>query len=152
MILAFYGSSWVILEKIIKTIKVFQKIKILNTLISLSFFGFAFYFSFLQIKAAWYQFIDIPAYVSDEAILSREAGKYFDQIFIDGDFDPAATFYAGRPVKKLSDPEIINLFKKEKSFLLITNQWRLDKANINPSLYSVIKTDRDKVLIRKFEQ
>lgn len=109
----------------------------------------AAYIAYFQIRTSWYQFIDIPSFVSDEAILSKEAGKYQGDILIDGDFDPAATFYADRPVTKLKDRNLNNLFKERDLFLLVTNTWRLTEDKINPSIYEVLKQDRDKVLVRK---
>ena len=41
------------------------------------------YVSFLQTRRSWYEFIDIPAFVSDEAILSKEAGKYPYNFYIE---------------------------------------------------------------------
>jgi len=142
MILLFYGGSFVFMDRLLK-------FKLKRILISVLLLGFATYFTFFQLRAAWYQFIDIPAYISDEAILSREAGKFEGQILIDGDFDPAGTFYAGRPVSKLYNPDLIYLFETDNNFLLITNIWRLEKAGISPNAYEILKSDRDKVLIRK---
>lgn len=142
MILLFYGSIWVFFEKIIRS----EKIKSLVGILLLIFAG---YFSFLQIKAAWYQFIDIPAFVSDEAILSKEAGNLQGKILLDGDFDPAGTFYAGRPVTKLYNNDLKYLFANDNDFLLITNTWRLENV-INPESYEILGYDRDKVLIRKY--
>lgn len=141
MILLFYGSIWVFCEKIIRSKKV-------KSLVGILLLIFAGYFSFLQIKAAWFQFIDIPAFVSDEAILSKEARNFSGQILLDGDFDPAGTFYAGRPVTKLYNNDLKYLFETENNFLLITNTWRL-KNVINPESYEILGHDRDKVLIRK---
>lgn len=108
----------------------------------------AIYYSFIQIRAAWYQFIDIPRYISDEDILSRQASKYPGRIIIDGDFDPAGAFYSGRVVRKMSDPSLKRFFETQNGFLLITNTWRLDGV-IDPKIYEVLWHDRDKVLIRK---
>lgn len=66
MVLSFFGFTYLFIEK-------FTKKPLLGFII---IFIFGSYFSFIQGRQIWYQFIDIPAYVSDEAILSREAGKY----------------------------------------------------------------------------
>lgn len=110
--------------------------------------AFSFYYSFIQLRAAWYQFIDIPRYISDEDILSRQAAKYEGKIILDGDFDPAGAFYSGRVVRKLLDPSLKNFFQTQDNFLLITNTWRL-KGIIDPKTYETLWHDRDKVLIRK---
>lgn len=109
----------------------------------------AFYFSFFQIRQAWYQFIDIPAFVSDEAILSREAGKYPYQFYIDGDFLPAAIFYSGKPSEQISATILKAVFDEENLFVMITGQWRLDAAEIPKSRYEILKSDRDRILILK---
>lgn len=105
------------------------------------------YFYINQIRQVWYQVIDIPKYISDEAILSKEASKYPEPLLTDGDFDPAAVFYSGKKVSKIKRDDINSIFEKKDSFLLITNDWRLTEAKINPESYKLIKKDRDKVLI-----
>lgn len=142
MILIFYGSVFVLFEKLFS----FKKAK---TLIGILLVIFAIYFSALQIRTAWYQFIDIPAFVSDEAILSKEAGKLPGKILLDGDFDPAGTFYAGRPVTKLYNRDLKYLFENNNNFLLITNDWRLETEKLDKNEYRILKKDRDKVLVVK---
>lgn len=109
-----------------------------------------FYITFAQARQMWYQFIDIPAYVSDEAILSTESAKYPERLYIDGgDFTPAAVFYSGKQVTKIWEGGLLSLFDEEKSFVLITHQWRLDQSKILPTRYRILKQDRDKILVRK---
>lgn len=107
------------------------------------------YLTFIQTKQNWYQFINIPAYVSDEAILSAEAGKYPEKFYIDGDFSQAATFYSDKTVKKISYNELIPIFKQADKALLIVTQNRLDEAKIATGSYQIIKKDRDKILLLK---
>ncbi len=123
--------------------------------------GFSGYFSWMQIKRSWYEFIDIPKYVSDEAILSEIAGKFPYKFYIDGsDFTPAAVFYSGKTKQTVGSTVIINkkvgkiwdgglgeLFDSSEKFVLITHQWRLDKFNIKSDKYKFIEKDRDKILI-----
>lgn len=136
-ILAFFGFTFTFAEK------VFKKLKLAYVVILL----LAIFLAVNQIRLIWYQFIDIPAYVSDEAILSKEASKYPYKLLIDGDFDPAAAFYSGKIVKKVLEPDLKTLFGSEKNFLLITNIWRIEQSGISQDQYNVLKTDRDKVLI-----
>ncbi len=142
MVLLFYGSIWVLGEKIIRS----KRLKFVGGILLLVFAG---YYSLLQIRAAWFQFIDIPAFISDEAILSKEAGKMSGKILLDGDFDPAGTFYAGRPVTKLYNQDLKYLFANDQNFLLITNTWRLENERVEKNRYQILKTDRDKVLVIK---
>ena len=108
------------------------------------------YFSYPQVKRSWYEFIDIPAYVSDEAILSKEASKYPERLVVDGDFVPAAVFYSDKDnVIQSHRGELKGLFATGDDFLLITNQFRLDEEEIPGRSYEIIKSDRDKILIRK---
>lgn len=137
MILSFFGVSYVILKRFVKN----------ECLILLFFLIIAGYVSFLQTRRSWYEFIDVPAFVSDEEVLSTEAGKYQYDFYIDGDFLPAAIFYSGKNVKQIMVDELPDLFKQEKPVLLITYQWRLDGEQISKDNYQVIKTDRDKMLI-----
>lgn len=139
LILNFFGVAYLLLRKLLKR-------QILATILVL---GFSFYLSHYQTRQNWYQFVDIPAFVSDEATLSKEAGKYPHPYFIDGDFDPVASFYSGKNVQKIYALDLVPLFLNEKQFLLITYQWRLDQANISKEKYRIIKTDRDKILVLK---
>ncbi|MCL5784310.1 MAG: glycosyltransferase family 39 protein [Patescibacteria group bacterium] len=144
MILLFFGTAYVVILKVSVKLNI-QKLSALTGLLILAF---SFYYSFIQLRAAWYQFIDIPRYISDEDILSRQAAKYEGRIILDGDFDPAGAFYSGRVVRKLSEPSMKKFFETDNNFLLITNTWRLDGV-IDPKDYEVLWHDRDKVLVRK---
>lgn len=139
LILTFFGFVYVILDKFIQ-----QKFLIYIGLLIVSI-----YISFIQIRQSWYQFIDVPAYISDEAILSAEAGKYPYDFYIDGDFGPAAVFYSGKNVSQISRDTLIPLVEGEKQFITITYQWRLDQDKIDARYYKILKTDRDKLLIVK---
>ncbi len=145
MILSFFGAFFMILVKLLE----FLRLKRFANLISIFLLIFSGYFSFIQLRAAWYQFIDISAFVTDEAILSKEAQRYQAKIlYIDGDFDPAAAFYSDKEVKKLKKDELKPLVEKGEPFLIITNTWRLKDENIPGFMYEILKTDRDKVLIK----
>jgi 4-amino-4-deoxy-L-arabinose transferase-like glycosyltransferase len=110
----------------------------------------ALYFSFNQTQRNWHQFIDISAYVSDEEILSAEASKYLDPLVVDGDFVPAAVFYSGKDnVVQAYVGGLTELFKNNLNFLLITQKERLDTEKISPKEYRILKSDRDKILVRK---
>lgn len=103
-----------------------------------------------QIKMIWYQFIDIPAFVSDEAILSKEAAKYPQKFIVDGEYRPAALFYSEKgsiTQAPKNEEDFVSLLNSKDNFLLITNKWRLEKLNIPTKNYQILKEDRDKVLI-----
>lgn len=139
LILSFFGFFLVILQKIIK-MQIFIDVILLGTAILVAFF---------QIKIAWRQFIDIPAFISDEAILSKEAAKLPGELFIDGDFMPTAVYYSGKQVSQISTDGIKPLFKQKSAFTLITKEYRLKEAGLSKTQYQIIKSDRDKVLIIK---
>ncbi len=105
------------------------------------------YFFIQQTRQNWFNFIDIPRYISDEAILSKEAGKYPQPLFLDGDFDPTGAFYSGKIVKKINSDDLGLIFTEPQPFILITNDWRVDKFKLDPKSYQLIKKDRDKVLL-----
>lgn len=138
LILAFFGFSYTILKLIIN-----------SKMAILIIYLIGFYFTFFQLRQSWYQFINIPAYVSDEAILSKEAGKYPYNLYVDGDFNPAAAFYSDRVVYKINVDGLNDLFNTIDSFTLITNKARLDQFNISEDSYKIIKSDRDKILVLK---
>ncbi|OGE37884.1 hypothetical protein A3F00_00115 [Candidatus Daviesbacteria bacterium RIFCSPHIGHO2_12_FULL_37_11] len=137
LMLAFFGFSYVILKRFIRS-------EIIILFLFLVLIG---YVSFLQTKRSWYEFIDIPAFISDEEILSKEAGKYPYDLFIDGDFVPSAVFYSGKKVNQIEKNRLSGIFKERRSVLVITYQWQLDGLGIKKDQYEVLKTDRDKMLI-----
>lgn len=108
-----------------------------------------FYFSFTLLRQEWFQFIDIPAFVSDEAILSREAAKYQVKYVIDGDFTPAAVFYSDKIVSQTYVGGLKELFDSKTSFVLYTKKERLDSEGIRENQYKILKSDRDKILVEK---
>lgn len=137
MILSFFGSVCVLSERFFK-----QKL-----LINILLITFTLYFSFLQIRQMWYGFIDIPRFISDDAILSKEAGKYPYPFYIDSSFEPTAVFYSHKNTKWQNEYEIVSLFQQKQPFLLIVKQFMLDKLNIDKKDYKILKIDRDKILI-----
>jgi 4-amino-4-deoxy-L-arabinose transferase-like glycosyltransferase len=165
MILAFFGFFYVILNWLLtkfffyvfpyllslsplkKKFKVSKKIIAILTAIPIILV--CVYYSFIQIRRVWYEFVDIPAFISDEAILSKEAGKFKEKFYIDGDFGPTAVFYSGKKVEQIRNERLAELFKNETSFVLITNDWRLTQMDISNGQYKLIKKDRDKILILK---
>ena len=139
MILAFFSFWYFVAEKITRS----------KTRAAIAVLLIAIYFSYTQIKAEWNQFINIPAYVSDEEILSKEAAKYPDKLYIDSDFIPAAIFYSGKDVKQTYVGGIAEIFKTQENFLLIATKNRISDEGVSPEEYQILKSDRDKILIRK---
>lgn len=105
------------------------------------------YLSLMQLKISWYQFIDIPKYISDEAILSKKSAEYPYPLYIDGDFIQSANFYSGKLVRQISRDSLAAVMRSSENNLIITYQWRLNEQKIKPSDYTIIKTDRDKILL-----
>lgn len=158
MILAFFSSVYFTGEVIIKFFsKYVLKQKYLSLLqIGLVIFlsGFSIYLSSTQLKSAWVQFIDQSKYVSDEQILSTEAGNHEAEFFIDDDFGPTAVWYSGGlRVGQIRNDDVMRLFNREgqfasvKRFTLITKQYRLDEQGIAKDQYQILKSDRDKILV-----
>lgn len=140
MILSFFGFAYFISMRITNN----------KFLASGAIIAISLYFTFILVKGEWNQFINIPAYISDEQILSTEAGKYSEPLYVDGDFVPAAVFYSGKDdVKQTFVSKIAQVFKTQKSFLLITTKNRINEEGIKPNQYRVIKSDRDMMLIIK---
>lgn len=141
LILVYFGFTYTFLEKYLNSFKYY---------IYTAFILFNLVIYFNQIKMIWYQFIDIPAFVSDEAILSKEAGKYSQNFYVDGEYTPAALFYSekGTVLKApKKEEDFISLLNTKEEFVMITNKWRLENPNIPPDNYKILKEDRDKVLI-----
>lgn len=123
-----------------------KKILKFSLFVNLGLIAFTLWIFIPQARANWYNFIDIPGYISDEAILSTKAGEYTEPLFIDGDFVPVATFYSNKvSVKKVLIP-LPEFFENSKEFLLITHENKI-KREVDSALYEVIAKDRDKVLV-----
>lgn len=141
LILIYFGFAFSFLEKYLPKLKyqLYTLILILSAFIYLN-----------QIRIMWNQFIDIPAFVSDEAILSKEAGNYPQNLLVDGEYRPAALFYSEKgsiTQAPKGEEDFISILKSKLEYLMITNKWRLDNPKISPQDYQIIKEDRDKVLI-----
>lgn len=146
MILAFFGLAWVVAGKVTSIVSKNKAI------VALPLVALSIYVSYPQIKRAWYEFVDIAKYISDEQILSEEAGKYPQPLFItSSNFRPAAVFYSGKNVPQvilgIRIPELFIM--STNSFLLIASKNDLDDAKLPGGLYEVIKKDRDKILLLK---
>ena len=139
LILSFFGFSYVVLKKIVKR----------EAVVTICLLAVSLYVIQLQVKRSWYEFIDINAYISDEAILSREAAKYPQELLIEGsDFRPTAVFYSGKNVpQRVYAGNLSELFGSDRQFLLITYQRELDREGVSPNSYEILKTDRDKILV-----
>lgn len=100
-----------------------------------------------QIKRNWREFVDIPRFVTDEAILSRKAAEYSYPLVIDENFVPAAVFYSNKTVSWLNAPRLQDLALPNQVTLIITHLWRLDRDQVSPNSYQILATDRDRVLL-----
>lgn len=139
LILVYFGFVYAILEKYFNSWK-YQLYAIFLVFNSILYFN--------QIKMIWYQIIDIPAFISDEAILSKEAQKYPQHLMIDGDFVPAAIFYSNKKsVDQIQIEQLVSLLQSKDDFLMITRKNSLNDSNIPKNAYKILKEDRDKVLI-----
>jgi 4-amino-4-deoxy-L-arabinose transferase-like glycosyltransferase len=158
MILAFFSSVYFIGEVILGFFSKYvlkQRFKSwLQMLLIIFLISFSVYLSSTQLKSAWIQFIDQSKYVSDEQILSTEAGKHDAEFFIDDDFGPTAVWYSGGlRVGQIRNDDVMRLFRREgqfasvKRFTLITKQYRLDEQGIAKNQYQILKSDRDKILV-----
>lgn len=139
LILTFFGFSYLLLKRTVRS----------ELIIALALVSVSAYFSYMQVKRMWYEFIDVPAFVSDEEILSREAGRYPEEFIIDGDAVPTAVFYSEKKVNQVWAGGLGELFDEDRAFLIVTKQWRLDGAGIDKANYRIIKQDRDKILVQK---
>lgn len=155
MILAFFGFSYFFLNKVIdftplflkKTKKVKQLLKRKELLVVMPLLVITFYYGQMQVKRNWYEFVDKPAFVSDEEILSTEAGKYPYDFYLDDDFIPTAAFYSGKKVTKYTWGDLKGLFALDKPFVLLTYKWRLEGSDLSGQDYKIVKEDRDKILV-----
>lgn len=140
LILVYFGFVYVILEKYLKRFRY-------QLFIIFIFFNSIIYSN--QVKMIWYQFIDIPAFISDEAILSKEAGKYPQHLNIDGAFMPTAIFYSEKStVDQIQIERLDSLLNSNEEFLMITRKENLiNNKKISKNSFQILKEDRDKVLI-----
>lgn len=158
LILSFYGLGDLFLKKcLFVTIKNFKNLspfwvyKGLFSVAILMMIGFWVIFN--QGVQVWYQVVDIPAYISDEAILAKEAGRFAKPFYIFGEElgVPVAAFYSQRLVKQIypKSEALKSAFLNEESFLLLVKEKDLIQSGISEDKYRIIKKDRDKVLIEK---
>lgn len=138
LILILFGTVYKILKLILvnRNSYIVFLISVLSISLSLS-----------QIKKNWHEFVDIPAFITDEAILSRIAGKYPYPLSIDENFVPAAVFYSGKTVTWNNAPNLSDFASAYQPILVITHSWRLERDNVPPTTYQTITKDRDKTLI-----
>ncbi len=149
MILSFFGFLYISSKKF-SSVFFKRYLGAFNILTTIGMLLISVYYSQLQIKRSWYEFIDIPPYISDEAILSTKASVFPHKFYIDGpDFTPAAVFYSNKNVTLLPNGGIKRLLEGEEEFVLITNQWRLDLFKIPKEKYKIIASDRDKILVTR---
>ena len=147
LLLSFFGFAYKVIETFLKKV---NHPKWIPAFAGMTVLIISIYYSSIQIKQAWYQFVDIPAFISDEQILSEESAKYPYPLILDDDFLPAAVFYSRKNrVNIISRDEFLPYFKNEETFLMITKQERLDGSKISKDKYQVLKTDRDKILVLK---
>ncbi len=149
LIISFLGFSYIFLLFLFN--KYFSKNKYSKTgefLIFIILFTITIYWGRPQINQVWQTAINVPPFISDEEILSREAGKDDQDYILDDDWVPAAVFYSGKHVQR-TDSGISNLFSNKQAFILVTKQWRLDEAKIDKNQYKILKSDRDKILVLK---
>ena len=99
-----------------------------------------------QITKNWSEFIDIPKFISDEAILSRKTSAFPYPLVIDENFLPSAVFYSGKNVIWNSSRDLSTFKVNNQPTLAITHQWLLDQ-NTRYKNYELLARDRDKVLI-----
>ncbi len=152
MMISLFGFMFLFIEKYTK--KITAGFKYLNKIgshkiASLSIFCVWLIFWYPAYIKNWREFIDIPAFVSDEAILSVKAAQLGNKLYIDEAFLPAAVFYFQGEVKWIQNEELRYLFDDDEYFLLITKDWRLDGYNISKTDYNIIMSDRDKILIER---
>lgn len=139
LILEFFGLMYVVM----------RKFRVRPLLMSAIILGVSFYTSFIQLRRSFYEFVEIPAYISDEATLAMEAAKYPYPLYIEGsDFRPAAAFYSEKDVpNRLYVAELETFSKSLGKKLIITYQTELEIAGVSTENYLILKSDRDKILI-----
>ncbi len=144
MLLAFYGFLYLLG---IWAIEIFKLKGYKEFMVGLGMLTVFLYFFIPQVKAVWYQVIDIPAFISDEEILSKEASKYPQKLYITGDFLPAAVFYSDKNVERAHEYVLEKMFSENQEFLMIIDKKQLEK--IPAKNYKILKQDRDNRLVKK---
>jgi len=142
MILAFFGLIYSLGDRFYPKALPHKSITLGFIIIFISL-----YISQGQIRRAWWEFINIDAFVSDEEILSRQSQNYNGDLYIDGDFEPAAVFYSDKAVHQVHGNMLYDMFPLKENVMLITKLERLRFFDISPDLYEVVAEDRDRVLI-----
>lgn len=126
----------------------FKKLKKFTRFLPHLAFSCIMIISVLQFRSIWKEIIPEYRYTSEQIQLAKKAGTYDMKIYVDGDFQQAATFYAGKDVTRIrdaaqNDPEykntLIGQFRTdEEEFVVITIWWaaeKLDELNLEYTEY-----------------
>ena len=110
--------------------------------------GFGLWITVPQMTKNWRAVVDIQAFVSDEAVLSKKAGEYKERLYIGENFLPAAIFYSDKQVERMYGG-IDELFAAtDANFLLIAKEEQIAMTTLGKEKYEILATDRDKMLVR----
>lgn len=106
---------------------------------------FTLFIALPMISKNWYEIVDLPVFVSDEAILSKKASSFKERLYIGENFVPTAAFYSNKQIERMYGT-IDELFvHADANFLLIADREKFKITNLK---YELIATDRDKLLVR----
>lgn len=106
---------------------------------------FTLFIAIPTIQRNWYEIVDIPTYISDEAILSKKASQFKERLYIGENFVPVASFYSNKQIERMYG-SIDELFAHaDANFLLIADK---EKFVNNSHPYEYIASDRDKLLVK----
>ena len=106
---------------------------------------FTLFISTPKLQRNWYEIVDKPTYVTDEAILSKKASAYKERLYIGENFVPAAAFYSNKQIERMYGTIDELYAHADANFLLIADKEKFSISSLN---YEFIAKDRDKLLVR----
>lgn len=116
-----------------------------DSIVNMVYVLFFVIIAFIQIKIFYPEFYPNGHYIPDDVRISKSAAKYNQQIFLDDDFFPIATFYSGKDMKPLIDlPDkertMVGFFQSDKKdFIVITRNWAVDNLKAAKIPYKILE-------------
>ncbi|MDO8497946.1 MAG: glycosyltransferase family 39 protein [bacterium] len=124
--------------KILTHIPYFKKIK-LTLLPEISLVIVILIIAFFQMKTFYKEVYPASKYIPDDVEISKEAGRFNENVYLDDDYTPLAVFYADRQITNVGTlPDDRRTLEKliqsdEKNYVVIARNWAVEdlkKKNI----------------------
>lgn len=113
------------------------------------------YIACVQVKIFYTEVFPTTRFTPDDVDISRRAGEYNKQIYLDDDYLPLAVFYSGKFIKQMAyEPDerktLVKLFQSDtKNFVVITRNWALENLKKENIQYRVLEKNNSFTILTK---